>query len=183
MSVPIFAVYCIDYRYDELAANFFRETRVDYFVSTAAGASLPIGYPCYCTCKCNKDGCNPSNKDMNLLKNSIITNLNIALTLKPIEEIYLLNHQDCGAFRAYLSCSGYPPAIGVDNQKEIDINADVLTYARNYVIKRYPTKRIKLGLLDVNGTVADYNVDTKEWIVVYKGSGTDPKGLWYNKSN
>ena len=48
--------------------------------------------------------------------------------------------------------------------------------------KKFPSKTIRLGLIDINGTVADYNIVTKTWTKIYTGSGTNPLGLWYNYS-
>jgi carbonic anhydrase len=45
---------------------------------------------------------------MEILKKSFITNINISLSLDLLKEIYLLNHQDCGAIKEYLKCSQYP---------------------------------------------------------------------------
>jgi hypothetical protein len=70
MSIPIFSVFCIDYRYDNLTANFFQGTGLlnSYFAATAAGAALPLGYKCSCTELCKKGKCKPSNDDMALLR-------------------------------------------------------------------------------------------------------------------
>jgi len=181
-EVPIYSVFCIDYRYDRLTADYFKAVGLSnlYFAATAAGAALPLGYPCYCSCSCTSGSCNPCNKDMALLRANLVKNLQIALTLQPITNIYLLNHQDCGAIKAYLSCSGYPTTLGSNNPKEIQINAALLTYAQRYMAKKFPTKTIRLGLIDINGTVADYNPLTKTWTKVYTGPETNPLGLWYN---
>jgi hypothetical protein len=106
--------------------------------------------------------------------------LEIALTLQPIQQIYLLNHQDCGAIKAYLGCSGYPTTLGANNAKEIEINQDILNYAKKYMSKKFKGKTITLGLIDTNGTVAEYNTTTKKWTIVFTGAGTEPLGLWYN---
>ena len=119
---------------------------------------------------------------MALLRDNLVKNLEIALTLQPITDIYLLNHQDCGAIRAFLGCSGYPSTLGADNEKEIQINASILTYAQRYMKKKFPSKTILLSLIDINRSVATYNIVTKKWKKVYTGSGTNPLGLWYNYS-
>jgi hypothetical protein len=184
-ATPIFATYCIDYRYDALSSNFLKAIGYanSYYLATNAGASLPLGYKK--TCKSgveNKSGtCCPGIDAMNILKNSLVTNLDIALTLKPITVVYLLNHQDCGAIRAFLPCSGYP-AVGEQNKKkEICINAGILTSAQKYVKKNFKNMEIPLGLIDSNGTVGDYNVKTKKWSIIYVGSGKNKDGLWYRR--
>jgi hypothetical protein len=182
MSVPIFSVFCIDFRYDNLTANFFQGIGLinSYFAATAAGAALPLGYKCSCSEICKKGKCKPNNEDMALLRENLVKNLEIALTLKPIEKIYLLNHQDCGAIKAFLGCSGYPTTLGANNAKEIEINQDILKYAKKYMSKKFKGKTITLGLIDINGTVAEYNTSTKKWTLAFTGTGTDPLGLWFN---
>ena len=46
--------------------------------------------------------------------------------------------------------------------------------------KKFKGKTFTLGLIDVNGTVAEYNTSTKIWTLVFTGAGTDPLGLWFN---
>jgi hypothetical protein len=190
LNVPIFSVFCIDFKYDNLTANFFQGIGLlnSYFAATAAGATLPFGYKYSCSELYKKGKCNTSNDDMTLLRDSLVKNLDIALTLKPIEQIYLLNHQDCGAIKAFLGCSGYPTTLGANNPKEIEINEDILKYANKYMSKKYMSKKFKgktitLGLIDINGTVAEYNTSTKKWTLVFTGAGTDLlnlKNVYYN---
>jgi hypothetical protein len=189
MSVPpIFSIFCIDYRYDSLNTQYFKELGIEfnYYMSTTAGAALALGYESYCDkiCngKCKKKLCDPKNADMHLLKDGLKKNLEIALSLSPITEVYLVNHQDCGAFKAFLACSGYPKTLGGDNQKEIQINTCIMIYAYNYIKKKFPKiKTIRLGLIDTNGSVADLNIKTNVWNVVFTGVGVNPLGLWYGK--
>lgn len=187
-SKPIFCVSCIDKRFDALTTNYFESTefRLNYYSGTTAGAGLPLGYKQYCTeifkCNCSLDictPCNPLNPDMELLERSLIRNIEIALTLDPIPEIYIINHQDCGAIKAFLSCSGYPETLGGNNPLEIKINGELLFFAKNYVNFRFPDIKVRLGLIDVNGTVADFNEKYQTWQVVYRGFGEDPRGLWF----
>ena len=116
---------------------------------------------------------------MNNLRKSFVTNLEISLTLKPISTVYLINHQDCGAIRAFLPCSGYPPIEADKKNKEICINEKILTNASKYVKRKFENMEVILGLIDSNGTVADYDIATKKWTVIYVGSGQDPFGLWF----
>ena len=117
---------------------------------------------------------------MTLLRKSLVKNLEIALTLNTIEKIFLLNHQDCGAIKAYIGCSGYPATLGDNNSKEIEINQNILTYAKKYMSKKFKGKNIILGLIDINGTVAEYNTSTKKWTKVFTGDLINPLGLWYD---
>ena len=204
--IPSFNICCIDYRYDALTTQYFNYNgqQFNYFLGTTAGASLPLGYKEFCLKNCignccNKScefdilkntkiehktsnlilPCNPDNEEMEILKISLDTNITISRTLQNISEIYLMNHQDCGAIKAFLSCSGYPTNLGDDNAKEIEINTFLLNYSADYVYKTFPfIKTVRLGLIDINGSVADYIND--KWVVVFKGVGINPKGLWYS---
>jgi hypothetical protein len=118
---------------------------------------------------------------MKVLKYSLIQNINISLNIQSISEIYLLNHQNCSVIRKYLSCSGYP-ANGTNNTKEIQINSYLLSFAKNYIQRKFPSLSSILALIDVNGSVATYNISMKTWTVIYVGNGEDESGLWYGLS-
>jgi hypothetical protein len=185
-AVPIFTSYCIDYRYDALSSEFLSQIGYanSYYLATNAGAALPLGYK-YCEHESRKKHCKrkccPGEESMDTLKKSLTTNLEIALTLRPITTVYLLNHQDCGAIRAFLPCSGYPASGEQNRNKEICINAGILTYAKKYVHKKFKNiTEIILGLIDSNGSVADYDTKTKKWTVVFVGSGTNVDALWFS---
>ena len=186
-KIPIFSIFCIDYIFDAMVATFYEGIgkEYNYFACTVAGGALPLGYKPYCKNDCgkcnNKSGksCNPSNLSMKLLKKNLVENLNIALTLKPITETYLLNHQDCGAIKAFLPCSDYPQTLGANNAKEIQINTRLLTFANKYMESKFPKIKFTLGLVDINGTVATLNPNTKSWIIVYVGEFNNGEGLWY----
>jgi hypothetical protein len=180
MQAPIFSIFCIDYRFDAMLAEFYENVGLEfnYFACSTAGAALCLGYKEYCTKECHSCGCQPNNPSMITLKRSVVENLNIALTLKDITTIYLINHQDCGAIRAFLSCSNYPN-FGEHKNKEISINSKLLVYASEYMATKFPSMKYKLGLIDINGTVAFYNPKEKVWTVVYVGKFSDAKGLWY----
>ena len=184
-----FNILCIDKRFDNLTTEYFRSVgfKFNYYLGTTAGSALPLGYRQYCSEICNSchigttctESCDPSNPDMQLLKDSLIKNIEIALTLDSIEEIYLLNHQDCGAIKAFLSCSGYPQTLGENNSLEIKINIDLLLFAKAYINNKFPDIRVRLGLIDINGSVADFDEKYFAWNLVYRGPGVDPLGLWY----
>lgn len=198
-KVPIFANYCIENTYNTLSSDFFTKIGYanSYYLATAAGASLCLGYKDYCKKDCCACPCShsksptyckscPENESLNKLKKSIVTNLNIALTLADITEVYFLNHQDCGVVREFLSCSGYPAKDEIEivaKQKEICINAKLLTYANNYFKQKFknkiPNMIINLGLIDSNGTVANYSIAEKLWTIISIGEGTNPDALWF----
>ncbi len=188
-----FNIFCIDKRFDLLTAEYFQLAGFidNYYLGTTAGSALPLGYQEYCSeiCNCNCvhnniiSSCDPLNLDMQLLKDSLLKNIEIALTLDDIKEIYLLNHQDCGAIRAFLSCSGYPQILGENNPLEIKINTDLLLLAKANINSKFPNIKVRLGLIDTNGSVADFNEKFYSWNLVYRGLGVDPLGLWYNYNN
>jgi hypothetical protein len=181
--VPSFCVSCIDFRFTSFNNPIFNAIGRDYFDCSTAGAALANGYSEYCNKSCGGRGCDPENSMMNVLKNSVNDNLRIARTLRPITEIFFLNHQDCGAVKAFLACSGHP-ALGENNAKEIRIHTKLLRYARKNMLSwakndSFPQTEIILGLVDINGSVAKYNINRKIWIVTFVGEGTDSRGLWY----
>ena len=185
---PSFSIFCIDYRFDALIADFYEGIGkdYDYYACTVAGGAMPLGYAKFCTKKCNscrknkKESCNPLNPSMKLLKKNLIENLNIALTLNPITEIFLLNHQDCGAIKEFLACSSYPRTLGENNLKEIKINSKLLSYANEYMLTYFSKMKYVLGFVDINGSVASYDISTKVWTVIYVGKYYNKNGTWYN---
>ena len=180
-QAPIFVTYCIDYRYDAVSADFLREIgyQNSYYLSTNAGSSLSLGYKNMCKniCKNKNKYCCPGIDEMHNLKKSFSTNLRIALTLKPINTIYLLNHQDCGAIRAFLPCSGYPD-LGEQKEKEICIHAKILISAKDYVKRHFHRMEVTLGLIDSNGTVGNYDSNTHKWTIIHIGPGQNDDALW-----
>ena len=187
-KTPCFSIFCIDYRFDALIADFYEDIgkKFDYYACTVAGGAMPLGYEKYCIKNCNsceknnKKPCNPLNSSMKLLKKNLIENLNIALTLNTIREVFLLNHQDCGAIKDFLACSGYPQTLGANNTKEIKINSKLLSYANEYILKYFPKMKYVLGFVDINGSVASYNISQKIWTVIHVGKYYDTKGTWYD---
>lgn len=178
-TVPLFLISCIDFRFQS-GNPYLEAIKREFFDLSTAGAALASGYSTYCLKSCCNKGCDYENSSMALLKNSTNENLTIARTLQPIDEVYFLNHQDCGAIKAFLNCSGYPKVLGEDNRKEINIHAKLLKYARNYMKKKFTSVNIfTLGLIDINGSLAAYDTATKLWTVKYIGSGNDKRGLWY----
>lgn len=183
-----FCVACIDKRFDLLTADYLSKTQnaAELYLGTNAGAALCLGYKRYCKNICNKCSkkktCDPNNADMALLKESTIKNIDISLSLDNIKVIYMINHQDCGAIKAYLECSGYPQTLGENNKKDIEVNTELLLFASKYIKCKYPDIKPLLGLIDVNGAVANL-VDGK-WTVVYPSplspAEQNPLGLWYN---
>jgi hypothetical protein len=181
MAPLLFSISCIDFRFDAMVAEFYKSINKEYnyFTCSVAGGAMALGYSTYCCKNDCKNNCNPKNATMSLFKKNLIENLKIALSLKPITEIYLLNHQDCGAIKAFLPQSGYPKVLGENNKKEIIINSKLLTYADNYIKRVFPDIKLTLGIVDINGTIATYNIHTKVWTVIYIGKHNITSGLWH----
>ncbi len=177
MTSLLFSISCIDFRFDAMVAEFYKSINKenDYFSCSVAGGAMALGYSTYCY----KNNCNPKNATMSLFKKNLIENLKVALSLKPITEIYLLNHQDCGAIKAFLPRSGYPKVLGENNKKEIIINSKLLTYAANYIKRMFPDIKLTLGIVDINGSIASYNMYTNVWTVIYIGKYNITSGIWY----
>jgi hypothetical protein len=192
------SLFCIDFRFDYFTTEYFDSIgqRDNYFAVTTAGSSLCLGYTDYvnkiCNCKQIENKCclgkncssndwtNPYNYDMELLKKSVTKNIEIALQVREFDSVYIINHQDCGAFKAYLSCSGYPNVLGENNALEIKINTEMLLFAQEYIKTNFPNIiNIRLGLIDINGSIADYNFKYNTWELQYRGPGTNPLGLWF----
>jgi hypothetical protein len=181
MTSLLFSISCIDFRFDALDAEFYKSINKenDYFACSVAGGAMALGYSTYCNKNNCKNNCNPKNAKISLFKKNLIENLKIALSLKPITEIYLLNHQDCGAIKAFLPKSGYPKVLGENNKKEIIINSKLLKYAGHYIKRMFPDIKLKLGIIDINGSIATYNMYTNVWTVIYIGKYNITSGLWY----
>lgn len=176
-----FSIACIDYRYDALVADFYAaiNEKPNYYLGTAAGAALPLGINGY---SYKYGGCvTEEGKNTNqILENGLLTNFEISQTLSNIKKIDLMDHQDCGAFKVFLPCSGYPENLGEKKRMEKNIHKKVLLEARSALFQRYPELvSITMRLIDVNGSVGELNPQTGEWSVIYVGRGTNPKGLWF----
>ena len=125
-----------------------------------------------CNCNCNKKNCDPNNNDMYLFEQNIIKNIEIALSLDSLKEVYLLNHQDCGAIKAYLNCSKYPQNLGENNSLEIEINIKLLTFAKKVIEDKFKDiNNVRIGLIDINGSVCDYNTKYCTWNLIFRGVG------------
>ena len=76
----VFTIFCIDKRFDYLSYEYINHIRLKfiYYLVTSAGSTLSLGYNTFCTNYCNCES--NYNPDMELLKNSIIKNLDISMT-------------------------------------------------------------------------------------------------------
>ncbi len=191
--VPAFSCSCIDFRFTEGTTTLFDAIKKDYFDCSVAGAALANAYSTWAnnynkkTCGCKTD---PENTSMSILKINVNENLKIARTLQPISDIFFVNHQDCGAIKAFLPNSGYPKELGSNNKREIVIHSQLLRYAKDNMLswaknESFPQTNVSLKLVDYNGSIASYNTDNKTWVVDFIGAGPnndgvlDSRGLWF----
>ena len=95
MSVG-FCVFCIDKRYDYLVTTYLNSIsgETNRFFGSTAGSALCLGYSQYYCKQCCPKGkdCNSNNKDMKLLKESLIANINISMSLYELNDIYLISN-------------------------------------------------------------------------------------------
>ena len=47
------------------------------------------------------------------------------------------------------------------------------------MLQQFPEIKYTLGLMDINGYVATYEIHTKTWMIVYVGEFDIKEGLWY----
>lgn len=177
MKFKKFVLTCIDNRFVNLMNNFYNATGQSetFYLGTAAGSSLPLSYSNIC----KKISCCTA-KDINyLLQEGQLTNLNISQLLSEINEIDILDHQDCGAFKQFLPCSDYPLRLGKDKEKEKKLHEESLVLAENNLRKKGIPFMIQKLLIDINGSVGKF-IDG-QWTIIYTGSGKNPDGLWYKE--
>lgn len=175
-------ICCIDKRFDALVSEYYDAIgqSADYYLISAAGSSLPLSYNKICKdlqC-CSYKNC-VTNKT---LRDAQILNFNISESLSSINQLDIMDHQDCGAFRVFLPCADLPSGIVTpqEKEKEKQIHAQSLTLAESSIRKRIPTfnNPIVRLLIDLNGSVGQLQADGS-WKVIYKGTGTNPNGLWW----
>jgi len=176
-----FLIDCIDYRFPDLITTFLSTLNLSrtYYEGTVAGASLSITYNDYCTTNPGS-GCTCNFKKTNcILKNGILTNFEISTELSDVDEFIILNHQDCGAFKAFLPKSGYPLTLGTNNPKEIEILTKSMLLTQQYLERKYTSiLSYVLYIIDINGWVAQYSSPQNIWKVIYTNENNDPRGLW-----
>lgn len=156
-SEPVICVSCMDYRYNDLLSKYM--TMFQYYNISTAGGGLTLAM----------GNLSPS------LAQSVLDNIDIAHSLSASTKLYIINHQDCGAFRAFLPESGYPSYLGEDNRTELNIHSYVLQGLRN--MPDLHGMNVKVGVIDYNGTVAD--IEDGRWVIKFVGPGQDPRGLFF----
>lgn len=201
-QTPAFVIFCIDKNYDALTTQFLATVYpqgfyTNYFYCTTAGAGLSLAYKEYIK-KCRLHCPCESRSTMEILRESVLANLSISQTLFPVSEVYILNHQSCGAIRAFLdcasnyygsscaccSCARYPKANRFsekDKSNEIEININLLIEAKQYILDSNENiSKVTIGLIDLNGTVYNYSEKSNQWFLIYEGEGNSPNGLWFD---
>ena len=178
-------ISCIDRRFDSLISQYYDSIGQtgDYYMITAAGSSLPLSYNnisknpkfnCYSyeSCLLNQ-----------ILRDGEITNFNISTSLSDIQQLDIMDHQDCGAFNVFLPCANLQSETRTPEEKahEKEVHKISLNDAEDKIKTTVPSFRnpIQKLLIDVNGTVGKLN-ENGTWTIIYRGPGNNPNGLWFN---
>jgi len=169
MSSPIYVIHCFEPIFNKLLTDFLNKKFDLYYTDIVPGAGTCCGYSNFCKSKGN----NPYNSIIENFIENIMLNINLAMSLNDFKDIYLINHQNCKVMKTFL-------AENYNQKKEIEINSEILEYAINYLSNKFPNHTIHAGLIDINGTIANYYSYTKVWHIVHRGFGKDKKGLWYH---
>ncbi|KAI9299945.1 hypothetical protein BJ944DRAFT_244673 [Cunninghamella echinulata] len=140
----IFLISCMDLRLLDDIVIFMKEdnltNRYDHFI--LAGASL---------------GAHNDNPYGPEWKKTLFQHFEIAKNLHRIEDIYIIEHRDCGAYKSFLSSNGTFGDSDNDQRKEYKAHkhySDVLSkeFLKKYSTPSHPLK-IKTFIMDLRGNV------------------------------
>ena len=170
---------CIDIKY---TAHLARAMKVlgynySYFDVTAAGASFPLYYP---------QLQQPQYASvMQSIANGVIANLTVSASLTPQKKLFILDHQNCAAFKAFTRCSScdlnYPEAPSASRQAkqaELAIHAASLVSAKAALVSLKLFDVVVLGILDKAGCCAFYDETSQTWSVAVSAEIHDPCALF-----
>jgi hypothetical protein len=140
-GIKAFVITCIDFRLIDDAVTYLNSKGYlnDYDEFILAGASL--GY------NTSLDGVNPQFSGWDkVLENHI----DISYTLHKIKEIIVIDHMDCGAYKAQLNGG----KAFSSNYEEINQHIQQLNNFKTMINKKYSSKYdVKLWLMKLDGTV------------------------------
>ena len=191
-DAPIVSVLaCIDFRYSKYLTRVMKNLghASSYFEIKAAGASFPFYYDYLETrdeCQCVKQ----HEKTIGAIAAGALANLDTALNFITQSTLYIIDHQDCAAFKAYTACTGkscinYPsqPSSSQESKdRELYIHAEALVGAKSVLSKSVRYTVIILGIIDQAGAFGVYDENTKLWSVQVSGESFDPHAL-FSKNN
>lgn len=174
---------CIDSRY---SAHLARAMKVlgytcSYFDVTAAGASFPLSYPqlvqnCGCTAQ--------HASVVQSIAGGVVANLTVSASLTPQKRLFILDHQNCEAFKAFLRgscCLNYPATPSASRpakQAELAIHAASLVSAKAALASLDLFDVVVLGILDQAGCCALYDDILGTWSVAVSAERHDPCALF-----
>lgn len=149
MNQNILVISCMDLRIvdktEEALTYMGYKTNYDYI--SLAGSSLAIGLN---TDHLDDDGRN----EIIRWKETIFDHIVLAKQLHNIKEIFLIDHEDCGAYTKFAT----------DKMKQMsleDMHLYNLDKARNILKKMYPDLKIRIFLLFIKGSLYEYVDDKK----------------------
>ena len=111
---------CMDFRFQKAFRNFLVEQGLDdqYDLISVAGAAKVLA--------------NPTDS---FEKENFEKQLSLSVNLHKISEVFLINHQDCGAYGSELA---------KDSQKERETHEADLKKARQMILEKYPQLKVHL---------------------------------------
>lgn len=174
---------CIDSR---CSAHLARAMKVlgytcSYFDITAAGASFPLYYPQLVqNCGCTSQHASV----VQSMANGVIANLTMSASLTPQKKLFILDHQDCAAFKGFLQCAcclNYPATPSTSRQAkqaELAIHAASLVSAKVALVSLCLFDVVVFGILDRAGCCAFYDETLGVWSVAVSAERHDPCALF-----
>ncbi len=116
-------IHCIDFRLGIPIKKFMEEERLlgDCDIFSAAGGVKSLLSPK-----------NDSDRDF------ILDQINVAINLHGVNEIILLNHTDCGAYKENIEFSSF--------EKECKFHEDEMKRAKAIILKKYSQLRVRMML-------------------------------------
>lgn len=111
---------CMDFRFQKAFRDFLVEQGLNdqYDLISVAGAAKVLASPT-----------DPFEKE------NFEKQLSLSANLHQISEVFLINHQDCGA---------YGPELAKDPKKEREIHETDLKKARQIILQKYPQLKVHL---------------------------------------
>lgn len=111
---------CMDFRFQKAFRNFLVDQGLDnqYDLISVAGAAKVIA--------------NPTNQ---FEKENFEKQLSLSISLHKISEVFLINHQDCGAYGSELA---------KDPKREQEVHEIDLKKARQIILQKYPQLKVNL---------------------------------------
>jgi carbonic anhydrase len=187
-DLPVVSVLaCIDYRYTKFLDRVMRRLghASNYFDVRCAGASFPLYFQDHQRrpeCSCLDEHA----QTIDVLAKGAIANLRTAANLVSHSMLYIIDHQDCGAFKAFMDrggreCLAYPPqpsASQASKEHELSIHRDALMAAKVILSKESMWADIVVGVVDRAGAYGIYDETSDAWYISVPAIAFDAKALF-----